>query len=746
MRLIRRYLPAKSLSRLAALAAGAVLLGATPLRAQSPAEREAIEAWRDSLSQITDTILLLRRERLGIIDAKADRNNPMIHLRLGFLSLRYGDLVGTPHYDDAASEFEWVTQLQPTWPYGWYGLGLAELGVGDSQIALVTGLKSMFGKDALAKSAHDFAQSAVVDPSFVMGLVELSNTALRQRVNIRLDVALNALRLSASTAAARNPQVLLARGRVEREVGDPDSSQAAFEGYLNAGGDRGLGLIELARTQLGAGLDDGARHYYEGAAFNDTLSVPLYRKDLAYIATAAEMAGFDSTEGAGRVSWLQDFWNGRDHASLRSPNERLKEHYRRLYYVRRNFMLASVNRHYNIEEIYHSGSTEFDDRGMIYLKHGDPTSRASLTGADVEPNETWRYARPDGDLIFNFVSREDVQDFKLVESLMDILGYSTAVQLQGSDTPLAFNPLAEQLLSSRENISPIYTKMKGAGSGSVGRYMSEERAQGHQSMVLGTNSDSYEPHFANTLVAKVQVLAVGKDSSGTLVQVAYAIPGSALIAISTARGQVYPIRLRFVALDSVGHALASIDTTRFFLSKSPVPPNEHLVGRAQVHVPPGIYRYRVMLQEAEASGVVLPTDTVRVSTNNRLALSDLVLGRRGSNLVWVSSPEDTVFINPLQSFHRSEDMQVYYEVYGAEAGITLKTEVQVKKGSGGGLFGGGSAMSLKFEEPSAGQVDRILREVSLSKLKAGSYTMVITVTRPDGFSDRRSQQFVVVDP
>ena len=88
---------------------------------------------------------------------------------------------------------------------------------------------------------------------------------------------------------------------------------------------------------------------------------------------------------------------------------------------------------------------------------------------------------------------------------------------------------------------------------------------------------------------------------------AYAIPGSALIAITTPRGQVYPIRLRFVAMDSPGHAVASIDTTRFFLSHTPVPPTEHLVGRAQVHVPPGVHRYRVLLQEGEEAGVVLPT-------------------------------------------------------------------------------------------------------------------------------------------
>src|SRR3989449_6397087 len=35
----------------------------------------------------------------------------------------------------------------------------------------------------------------------------------------------------------------------------------------------------------------------------------------------------------------------------------------------------------------------------------------------IEPNETWLYRRPppEGDLIFHFVARGDVQDFKLVE-------------------------------------------------------------------------------------------------------------------------------------------------------------------------------------------------------------------------------------------------------------------------------------------------------------------------------------------
>ncbi len=739
--------PRPRLVRAALLVCVFTLGVATAAYAQSPEQRAAIESWRDTLNQTSDTIMLLRHERLVIAEARADRDNTILHLRLGFLSIRYGDLAGGPHYDDAASEFEWATQLEPTWPYTWYGLGMAELAIGDSQLAIVTGLKTMFGKDALAKAADAYARSAEVDPGFVQGLVELANTSLAQRVNIRLDVALDALRQSASSQSATHPEVLLARGRVEREVGSPDSAVAAFMGYLASGGHQGLGLYELGRSQLGLGLDVGAASYYEGAAYNDTLSVPLYRTDLEYFASATEIAGFDSTSGQGRSTWLNEFWTGRDNASLRSPNERLKEHYRRLQYARTNFRLASANRHYEIEMIYHSGSQEFDDRGMIYLRHGTPTDRASYAEPGVDPNETWVYRHPDGDLIFHFTSREDVQDFRLVESLLDIFGYATAVQLQGASVSLSQNTTTEQLLSSRQNISPLYNKMKGAGGASISRYMSEERSQGRASYTRGTNTDTYELHFPRSLSAKVQVLAVGWDEGGALVQVAYAIAGGSLTGVPTARGQVYPVRLRFSVLDSAGKSVASIDTTRFFLSRTPVPVTEHLVGRAEVHVAPGTYHYRVLVQQGEDAGLILPTDSVQVSSETRLELSDLVLGRRDNHLSWIAAPEDTVYLNPLETFRRSEEMQLYYEVYGAVAGTVLKTEVVVKKGGSGGLFGkGGSAISLKFEETAQGAVTRSNRTLDLSKLKKGTYTLGVRVTLPSSYTKYRTQQFTIVDP
>ena len=209
-------LPARSSLRKQIRLLPVALLGVLPLRvqAQTPPDREQLERFRDSLATTLDSMGLLALEKRLIASTKSDRSNGVLHLKLGFLSLRLGELGGHSHFDDAASEFQWAIDLQPSWPYAWYGMGLAEYGVGDSQVSFITGLKTMLGKDALTRSAVAFAKSAEVDPAFVRGLVDLANTALRQRVNIKLGVAREALRRTASTTAGTDPEVLLARGRV----------------------------------------------------------------------------------------------------------------------------------------------------------------------------------------------------------------------------------------------------------------------------------------------------------------------------------------------------------------------------------------------------------------------------------------------------------------------------------------------------------------------------------------------------
>jgi GWxTD domain-containing protein len=743
---------AGSLTRGLAALAAVCLAASAPARAQDPAQRIELERFRDSISATADSSGLLALERHLIERAKTDRNNPMVHLRLGFLSLRLGELGGQSHYEDAASEFQWAIDLQPTWPYGWYGMGAAEYGVGDSQISFVTGIKTMLGKDALTRSAMAYAKAAEVDPSFDRGLVDLANTALRQRVNIKLGVALDALRRAGADAATR-PEVLLARGRVEREVGDGDSALVAFQSYLARGPNRGLALLEVARTLFLLGRFDGLAPYFAGAASEDSTTVAGYRADLATIASDSVLGEFDRLSGRRRADYLKRFWSERDRVELRAEGERLREHYRRLFYARKNFQLVALNRHYDIVERYRSGSRDFDDRGIIYIRHGEPTSRASYAAPGLEPNESWRYSRPDGDMIFHFMAREDVQDYKLVESLFDVLGFSNALALRGGLAGSEGDPVAQQLLLSREQLAPIYGRLFAAGRISTGRYQTEERQVGQESIALGTTSDSYELRFPEELKARSEVLAVGHDSTGTQVQIAYAIDGSTLEPVMVTRGYLYSVRVRFVATDRMGRVAASLDTTRQFVAPAPVPDDEHLVGRVSVPLAPGRFDYRLAIQQGEETGVLLPRDTVRVGrpTATALALSDLVLGSRNTNLLWRRTAEDTVVFNPLGTYKRNESMELYYEVEGLSAGTEYTVRIAVRKqGGGGGLFrkifgGGGAQISLKFEETASFPVTNTSRSLKLDKLKPGMYTLEVAVEDDQGRMDRRLKEFQVVE-
>jgi GWxTD domain-containing protein len=736
---------------LASVAVALFVLTPQHLQSQTPEDRVELERFRDSIAGTVDSIGLLALERRMIDSAKSDRSNGMIHLKLGFVSLRLGDLGGKDHYDDAASEFQWAIDLQPAWPYAWYGMGLAEYGVGDSQVSFVTGLKTMLGKDALTRSAVAFAKSAEIDPSFVRGLVDLANTALRQRVNIKLGVALEALRRSASTTAGNDPEVLLARGRVEREVGDGDSAVVAFKSYLQRGPNRALGLLEVARTQLLLGRFEGTAAYYEGASLDDSSAVTGYRADLSTIASDSVIGEFDRQQGQRRAVYLRRFWGERDLTELRTDGERLREHYRRLFYARKNFQLTANNRHYDIVERYRSGSRDFDDRGVIYIRHGEPSSRASYAAPGLEPNESWRYDRTDGDLIFHFIAREDVQDFKLVESLFDVLGFSSAVKLQQNNSA-SDNAVAEQLMLSREQLSPIYRRLQAAGRGSTGRYQNQERRAGQESIAVGTTSDSYELRYPNELKATSEVLAVGRDSSGHQVQIAYAIAGSSLEPVTVTRGYLYSVRLRFVATDVRGKVVSALDTTRHFVAPERVPPNEHLVGRVGTTVPQGSLHYRLAIQQGDDAGTTLPRDTVRVGPPSAaaLSLSDLVLGSRTANLGWRRTPDDTVLFNPLRTYKRGEEMELYYEIEGLRpAPYTVELAVR-KKGGGGGIFkkifgGGGAAIKLKFDQQATTPTVYTHRSLKLDRLKPGMYVLQLLVVDADGRKDYRTREFQVVD-
>jgi GWxTD domain-containing protein len=703
----------------------AVLAAAGPARlgAQEPAQRAHLDSLGAAFAEVSDSTTLLAMERTRIEYARAHRDDPMVHLELGLLAYRIGEVTPgqTKHYDDAAGEFEWASDLRPDWPYPWYWLGRAELAIGEARFIPLENIREVLGLDALSKGAKAFAH------------------AVEQRIAPRLDLAQRALRLAAETPAGRQPVVLFARGRVELELDQTDSALAAFRAYVAAGGDSALGSLEIARVLALLGRPDSAVATYFAAtrARLTPAARAGFRRDLSWIATPGELATYDRLPDDSLPGFLRRFWSERDVENARRPGARLVEQFRRYAYARAHFRLTTRHRHYDIADAFRDTTqAEFDDRGVIYMRHGPPDGRARYAARNIEPNETWVYRRPppQHDLVFNFVASGHVQDYKLVESLLDVYGFSTAVVLQTRpDIPTSE---VSGLLSSRSSISPIYERLLEQGTAGRGPLLAEERERGREAIRVGTTTDDYALRFDRDLNPVVSSFVLADRERHPVLHVVFALPGSALRDYPAPGGVGYPFEFRVVVYDSGYVRVAELDTLRVFRSETPVPDGSYLTEQLSVPVPPGHHHFHFVVQELQADAGAMvsgrPVDAPR--TDSGFSVSDLVLGREGSGLE-LHLPAGSVPLNPLGRWARDGTVEVYYELYGLPQATPVTTRLTVERPGGRSffqrLFGGGRGVNLEYVTvtDSAGRA-RVRQRIVLSGLSPGRYDLTVTLRDP----------------
>src|SRR5690606_33298256 len=99
----------------------------------------------------------------------------------------------------------------------------------------------------------------------------------------------------AAAVPAHGPGMQLLLGRLERQLGNDSTALTAFRTYEVLGGDPGIAALEMARVRAQLGqLDAAAATYLDGIRRAGVDGRAAYRADLAYVATVAELAEYDS--------------------------------------------------------------------------------------------------------------------------------------------------------------------------------------------------------------------------------------------------------------------------------------------------------------------------------------------------------------------------------------------------------------------------------------------------------------------
>jgi GWxTD domain-containing protein len=586
------------------------------------------------------------------------------------------------------------------------------------------------GIGTLERAAARHHRALEADPGFVPAALALADLTLALRDTARFPYARDALRGAVAATAAPPPELLLAWGRLERAAGSPDWAARAFARFIDAGGSRALGLLETARTALAAGHAGAEAAYYEGAGLDDSLAAAGYRADLEPIAADSDLARFDALGPAGRAAFLAGFWTDRDRYEMRADGERIREHYRRLLHARRCCALTVSRRFYGPADAYRSGSEELDDRGVIYVRHGEPAERIRPFVFGLMPNESWRYARAEGDLLFHFSAGYDengggdLYDYRLVQSVLDLRGASSAPP--------------DQLMLSRQALSPVYGRMLNWGRYGRARARARERGIGQASIAIGTETDSYELQFAQPLPALADLVAVGERDGRGLAHLVLAIPASALRAGA-------PLRVRVVALAQEDRPAVAVDTT-MEVGDPRAEAGRYFVGRVELPLGAGRWTWRAALQQGDSAGTVMPRDTVRVADRGRgLALSDLALGLPAASATWHPTPADTVRLTPFDLFPERSDIELYYEAAGPSPAASYRHDIAVYRvKEDPPRVERRPVVSLSVEEPAGSEVLRSHRRLQLGQLKPGRYVVEVRLSGDGAIAATRSRAFTVV--
>ncbi len=605
-------------------------------------------------------------------------------------------------------------------------------------------------------------------------------------------------RCHAAAAGHRVPaETLLVVARAIRSELWSDSALVCFDGYAAQGADSGVAWLERARTLFDVSRSQEAREaWFAGATLARSAEARAqYRADIGWIATGEELAQFDSLPVDSLRPWLLEFWESRDIADARAPGDRLTEHYHRWWHVMRNYKGRRARRLRDIGSLRRAYRDSVDDRGLVYMRYGEPAEEATWNGATgtvnlrapegqilIEstdpqnlinraqenqearlekidelanarplPNISWRYDLPEGPLVLHFVAYRSGH-YQLVESLTDVFGYGVGVRLAAGALsmrsrvgPGRTDPLMNlrSLFDSRSDIDPEYGTMAVRLDLGGGRGLTQERKRGRESMTTAVSTDRFAHRFDRELRPIVQAYAVGpdRDPAGRVI-VVFAVPGGPLVPGGRMRGQpFYPIRVRVVVTQG-DRLVAQVDTMRQFVARGEIADGRYLSGVEEIAVPPGEYKVQVVLAQAlGGAGAALRLDSVEVPpAAGTLALSDIIVGRRGSGLSW-RHRNRAVPLNPLNAFTSAASAELYYEVSGLAAGEEYRAEIELRRDKGGKR-----AVTLAFTERATGAVTPVVQSVDLSTVRPGRYAVVVKVTSASGAEATRSATLYVIAP
>jgi GWxTD domain-containing protein len=738
------------MNRRTAVALIAVLSGAPALLAQAAPDTLAIHAYQDSLRVLDPEGIR------AVVTGLADPRAPDERLRAGWTLLIAGErLDSTPLVVRAMDQFYEVTVRRSRWPEGYFGLGEAKRRLAGVGIREIRSPHQPPGTGWIWGAARAYLEALQRDPRHAEAARSLARLGPLLDTRSRAKAAWEAVSIALARDSSDAELWMLAAAAAERTGRYADGLVALDRAAHQANASPGRISFEAAALHYALGRPEAAESsYYAAAASPDTSVVSLLRGNLAYIADSTELRTWDTLAVAERVGWLREFWGRREREAGRPAGSRLREHMRRLAYAREHFaVLPTWAREYTFETISHEEIGDIDDRGAIYVRHGEPDVTTGLigTGGDLPLNASWMYYRPEGNLIFHFMAVRG--RWALIPSLLAIS--DTSPELFASR--MALDPWYGLigLRMERDSIMSATNRKLGrqvydpeTGRSEIERLTERDRRARTADIRRGLSTDSDPLRFERELEPIVQVFGAGTADldRGRLV-VALSLPATdRMVAESLPGGAVgYSFRLRVTSADDAGRTTLDQDSVVKFRLPRALRRGENISMVRSFDLPAtGDQRVRVILTDTARSfgavrvvnGVPLPPRSV-----DSVVVTDLIVGSTRSGVSWHRPEGSAVPLHPLNAWAQDDALEIAFEVDGLRAGDRYRVRLSIAD------IGADSTAppraSVEFENQASGGREFITQSLGLRTIRPGRYLLTATVQSGDQVI-RRERRITVV--
>lgn len=503
--------------------------------------------------------------------------------------------------------------------------------------------------------------------------------------------------------------------------------------------------LALSKSQYKQEKIEQAEKYYWQAVdrIKTQFEADLVFEELKFIVNDAELNKYRRlTSPREKKDFFRAFWTKRNPLPAAQQNVRLAEHYRRLNYAEENYEYVGFRSWVNspdklgylhFPESYFLNE-EFNDKGLVYLRHGPPDDRivtvgsGSFSNASVPAsNESWKYWQTEGapELTFHFLYDQDATG-----NLWRL-------------TPVLTHPA---MLEDRYEWDPDYYRMQNARSAGERFVLEEEMAQRSKAAVdtgFAIDRHSWEKKI-KPLEIPFSTATFRGENDLTSLEIYFGIPMLPVakelpkenhkmqfeqgIAIHDTSWQEIRKEQRAIAvpyeLDKLkpdnlftDFYTTTLEPDSYFVAMHVKPQDTDLLGgHSNVDIRlPDYSGTELMMSDIELASLIKPAEQ-----SGKLVKNGLI-----------------VVPNPTREYERKRPVHLYFEIYNlhrdpeGKTAFTIEYTVAKKDGKKKvfGLFGGGkSSISVKTDRQGGEAFSAEFLAIDVEKLGKGEVVLTIRVT------------------